>query len=150
MIEGEHILISLEKRHADNIFAGKKHVELRRRPMNVAIGTTVWIYVKLPVGSVMGKVRVNAVHSLTPTTLWRRFAAVSGLTHKEFSNYLEGVTKGFVLSLEGAERLPQSISLQSLRQAYPGFQPPQFFMRLGTGGGLLSTLEDSQANACTT
>jgi len=148
VIEGEHILISLEKRHADNIFAGGKNVELRRRTMNVAIGTTVWIYVKLPVGSVMGRARISAVHSLAPTTLWRRFATVSGLTHNEFFDYFKGVSKGFALSLEDAERLPQPISLPTLRQASTGFQPPQFFMRLGTGEGLLNTLKNSQANAC--
>lgn len=143
MIEEEHILISLENRHAENIFAGKKNVELRRRSMNVAIGTTIWIYVKLPVGSVMGRARVSAVHSLAPSTLWRRFAAISGLTHKEFCDYFEGVSKGFALSLENAERLPQSISLQTLRQVSSGFQPPQFFMRLGAGGDLLNTLAES-------
>jgi predicted transcriptional regulator len=146
VVEGEHILISLEERHAVNIFAGIKHVELRRRSMNVAIGTTVWIYVKLPVGSVMGRSRVSACHSLAPSTLWRRFAAVSGLTHKEFTDYFEGVSKGFALSLEDAERLPLSISLQALRQVSTGFQPPQFFMRLGAGGVLLNTLEDSRAD----
>jgi hypothetical protein len=35
MIGDEHILISLEPRHAENILAGRKTVELRRRPMNV-------------------------------------------------------------------------------------------------------------------
>lgn len=148
MIEGEHILISLENRHAENIFAGKKHVELRRRSMNIAIGTTVWIYVKLPVGSVMGRARVSALHSLAPSTLWRRFASVSGLTHKEFTDYLEGVSKGFALSLENPERLPQSISLQALRQVSSGFQPPQFFLRLGVRGGLLNTLTESLKNVC--
>ncbi|MEO8117963.1 MAG: transcriptional regulator [Rhodoferax sp.] len=113
--------------------------------MNVAIGTTIWIYVKLPVGSVMGRARVSAVHSLTPATLWRRFAAISGLTHKEFFDYFEGVSKGFGLSLEGAERLPHPISLHTLRQVSSGFQPPQFFMRLGLGGDLLNTLAESQS-----
>lgn len=116
--------------------------------MNVAIGTTVWIYVKLPVGSVMGRARVSAVHSLAPSTLWRRFAAISGLTYKEFCGYFEGVSKGLALSLEDAERLPQSISLQTLRQVSSGFQPPQFFMRLGVGGDLLNTLTESQKNVC--
>lgn len=144
MIEGEHILISLENRHAENIFAGSKRVELRRRAMNVSIGTTVWIYVKLPVGSVMGKARVSAVHSLAPLTLWRRFAAISGLTHREFFDYFTGISKGFALSLEDAKQFPESISLQTLREVPSGFHPPQFFMRLAVGGGLLNALTESQ------
>ena len=46
----DQILISLEPRHAENILEGRKRVELRRRTMNVTIGSTVWMYAKLPVG----------------------------------------------------------------------------------------------------
>jgi predicted transcriptional regulator len=84
---GENILISLESRHAENIFAGNKQVELRRRNMNVRPGTTIWIYVKLPIGSIIGRVRVGAVHASAPTTLWRRFGSVSGLSRSEFFGY---------------------------------------------------------------
>lgn len=141
VVNGEHILISLEERHAENIFAGRKYIELRRRPMNITVGTTVWIYVKLPVGSVIGRARVSAFHSLAPSTLWRRFSTVSGLTHREFFHYFEGVTKGFALALEDAELLSQSMPLEALRRASSGFQPPQFFMRLEAGSALLNTLE---------
>ena len=146
MSEGMHILISLEGRHAENILAGRKHVELRRRPMNVTVGTTVWIYVKLPVGSVIGRVRVSAFHTLAPSTLWRRFSTVSGLTHNEFFEYFKGISRGFALALEDAERLPRSISLDALRRTSSGFQPPQFFMRLEPEGVLLKTLESSKVS----
>lgn len=146
MFDGEHILISLEDRHAENILAGRKFVELRRRFMNVAIGTTIWIYVKLPVGAVVGRARVSAVHSLAPSTLWRRFGAISGLTHREFGDYFEGVTTGFALTVEEAERLPRPISLRSLRQMSCGFQPPQFFMRLSVGGDLLNAFSETQSD----
>lgn len=141
MVNAEHILISLEERHAENIFSGRKHVELRRRPMNVQVGTTVWIYVKLPIGSVIGKARVSGFHCLAPSTLWRRFSAVSGLSRGEFFEYFDGVSKGFALALEGAERLSQSASLGALRRASLGFQPPQFFMRLEKGSPVLNALE---------
>lgn len=147
MTNEEHILISLEERHADNIFLGIKNIELRRRPMNITVGTTVWIYVKLPVGSVIGRARVSNFHSLAPSTLWRRFSTVSGLSRGEFFEYFEGVSKGFALSLESAERLPRSAPLESLRHASSSFQPPQFFMRLEKEGPLLKTLETAYAGA---
>ncbi len=130
MDSGEHILISLAAQHADNIFAGRKQVELRRRSMNVAPGTTVWVYVKLPVGSIVGRVKVKAVHASSPTTLWRRFGAVSGLTRREFFDYFSGVAKGIALVLEDAKRSRRELSLESLREVASGFQPPQFFVRL--------------------
>lgn len=139
----EHILISLDERHAENIFEGKKNVELRRRFMNVKVGSTVWIYVKLPVGSVIGKARISGFYNLSPSTLWRRFSTVSGLSRVEFFDYFEGVQKGFALALESAERLSQSTPLKTLRNASSGFQPPQFFMRLEKDGAVLKTLESS-------
>jgi predicted transcriptional regulator len=41
MNDSKHLLISLEERHAVNIFAGTKRVELRRREMHVEPGSTV-------------------------------------------------------------------------------------------------------------
>ncbi|NML34691.1 transcriptional regulator [Paraburkholderia antibiotica] len=141
----EHVLISLEERHAENILAGTKHVELRRRAMNVKAGTVVWIYVKLPVGQVIGYARVSEAHSLAPSTLWRRFANVCGITRREFFQYFDGVAKGFALSLHEPRRLAGSISLTELRQASAGFQPPQFFTRIALGSPLLQAIESKRA-----
>lgn len=144
MLSEQHILISLDRRHAENIFSGKKLVELRRRSMNISPGTTVWIYVKLPVGSVVGKARVSAFHRLAPSTLWRRFSSVSCLARQEFFDYFQGVSRGFALALEGVERLESAVSLEELRNASSGFQPPQFFRRIGSGDSLLSALKQQE------
>ena len=140
MGNGEHILISLASRHAENIFTGRKLVELRRRTMHVVPGTTVWIYVKLPVGSIIGRVKIGAVHTSSPATLWRRFGPVSGLSRSEFFDYFNGVAQGIALVLEDAERLDSSLSLEVLREITKGFQPPQFFARLSAQHPLLGSL----------
>jgi predicted transcriptional regulator len=126
----QSILISLAKVYADKIFAGEKRVELRRRPMRIDPGTTVWIYVKLPVGSIVGRARIEAIHESSPESLWRRFGAVSGLTREEFFGYFEGVTKGVALVLAKATRLKSALSLDALRRVAKNFQPPQFFLEL--------------------
>lgn len=130
MNDREHILISLAPRHADNIFAGRKLVELRRRTVNVSPGTTIWIYVKRPVGSLIGRVTLVHVHASSPSSLWRSYGAISGLSRREFFDYFEGVAKGVALILEGARRLDRSLSLESLRELEQDFHPPQFFSRL--------------------
>lgn len=130
MINENHILISLTPRHAENIFDGRKHVELRRRTMHITPGTTAWIYVKLPIGAITGRVKVAAIHTLSPSTLWKSFGAVSGLSKSEFLNYFSGVTKGVALELVEIQQLRQPIPLVSLRKISRGFHPPQFFTRL--------------------
>jgi predicted transcriptional regulator len=134
----DQILISLEARHAENILQGRKLVELRRRPMNVEVGSTVWIYAKLPVGSIVGCASVAAVRICAPCTLWRKFGEISGISRSEFFDYFEGIGKGTALELTNCKRLNSSISLESLRHFSAGFQPPQFFFRLKQGAPLLA------------
>lgn len=136
----QNVLISLEKRHAENILEGTKTVELRRRSMHVAIGTTVWFYVKVPVGSVIGYAKVADLHTLAPSTLWNRFGSVSGLQRREFFEYFEGSATAFALSLEEPRRLAKPIPLSELRDASNGFHPPQFFANIASDGALFTAL----------
>jgi predicted transcriptional regulator len=126
----DHILISLEPRHAENILEGRKRVELRRRTMKVAIGSTVWMYAKLPVGSVIGRAIVAAIHVVAPATLWQRFGAVSGISRSEFFEYFADRDQGTALELSDCQRLRHAFDLEALRRCHHGFQPPQFFTRL--------------------
>ncbi len=144
MGNGEHILISLAPRHAENIFSGRKQVELRRRTMNVAPGTTVWIYVKLPVGSIIGRVKIVGIHASSPAALWRRFGSVSGLSRSEFFEYFNGVAAGVALVLENAQRLHRSLSLDALRELADGFHPPQFFARHGAKHPFLGAIASTR------
>ena len=140
MRQSENILISLSARHAENILAGTKRVELRRRTMNINPGATLWMYVKMPVGLIMGQAKVGAIHAAAPSTLWRRFGSVSGLSRAEFFEYFSGVTLGIALVLEDSKRLTQQLSLEALRAIDGQFQPPQFFRRLGKGQPLLEAI----------
>lgn len=138
MTDASHALISLEERFADGILGGTKLVELRRRPMKLIAGDTVWMYVKVPVGKVVGSARVRSAHSLAPSTIWRRYGDVSGLSRSEFFDYFAGLQRGFVLVLMNPVALAKPVSLERLRSLNDGFQPPQFFQRLAIDGPLVS------------
>lgn len=144
-----HALISLEERFAEGILKSTKRVELRRRPMRLEVGTTIWMYVKVPVGTVVGSVQVRSLHALAPATLWRRYGDVSGLARSEFFDYFSGVEKGFVLVLGNPMRLPEPIALERLRTLNSGFQPPQFFQHLAGDGPLVSAFT-RETSACAT
>jgi predicted transcriptional regulator len=140
MSDDEHILISLEPRHAENILGGRKTVELRRRAMNVKVGATVWIYAKRPVGSIIGRAKVRNIYFQAPSTLWRKFGPACGISRGEFFSYFEGVTQAMALELSECRRLGSSLTLESLRQFNAGFQPPQFFARLKIGTPLMRAI----------
>jgi len=128
MTEVENILISLDHRHAQNIYAGTKKVELRRRALHVNAGDIVWIYEKVPVGSITGSASITAVHIKSPAKLWRQFGAVSGLTKAEFFEYFAGQGTACALELSGAHRIPKPL-------------PPQFFLRLQAKQPILAALQ---------
>jgi len=141
MADKENILISLKSRHAKNIYAGVKKVELRRRTMHVTPGTTVWIYEKVPVGSITGSATVTAVHTASPAQLWCRFGSVSGLSKSEFFTYFANLTVACALILGDTQQLQQPLPLASLKNGVGNFRPPQFFIRLAGAHPVLLALQ---------
>lgn len=141
MTEVENILISLDPRHAQNIYLGTKKVELRRRTLHVHAGDVVWIYEKVPVGAITGSANINAVHVAPPDKLWRKFGRISGLSKPEFFEYFAGLETACALELTEAKQLPKPVSLAMLRAARANFQPPQFFLRLQAKQPILAALQ---------
>lgn len=140
MVSSEHILISIESRHAENIFGGLKHIELRRRMMHVNPGTIALIYAKLPVGSIVGRVTIQAIETSSPRTLWKKYGTMCGLDRSEFFDYFTGARRAFALCLAGVTRFPHALSLEEIRCLSSEFQPPQFFARLGPQHPLLAAV----------
>lgn len=132
----EHVLISLDERHAANILAGTKQVELRRRTMHVEPGSTVWLYVKKPVGAVVGFATVGETYVAAPSTVWRKYGPVSGLSKSEFMNYFDGAVMASAMALSGSKKLKNPVKLDTLRAAMSGFHPPQFYCRLPTDSSI--------------
>jgi predicted transcriptional regulator len=139
MSKMENILISLEPRYAEKILDGSKRVELRRRKMHVSPGATIWMYAKLPVGSVVGNAKIEQAASGSPNALWKSFGGMSGVSRAEFFSYFDGVKQGVALVLTDVVRLKKELPLQDLRRRGGGFHPPQFFSRLQANHPILSS-----------
>lgn len=131
MQSNQHVLISLEERHAKNILAGTKKVELRRRTMHIEPGSIVWLYVKKPVGAVVGFATVGTTYLAAPSTVWRKYGAVSGLSKSEFIRYFDEAAVASAMAVSDAKKLKKPITLESLRVSMPTFHPPQFYCKLG-------------------
>lgn len=136
----QHLLISLESRHAENILAGTKSVELRRRRMHVNEGDLVWLYVKTPVAAVVGCAVVGQCVSDGPAALWTRYGSVSGLIRSDFMSYFEGVTEAFAMGVCNPRQMNRPVSLADLRKAFPNFHPPQFYCWLHSTSALRKLL----------
>ena len=139
----DNILISLEHRHAENILAGNKRVELRRRAIRVEPGTIIWMYSKLPKGLIVGSATVVRLRQASPASLWRRYGRETGITRSEFFEYFSATGNGFALELSGSTRLKEPVSLKALREVDKSFQPPQFFKRLHPSEEILKAVSSA-------
>ena len=126
------IVLSLKPRFADAILAGGKTVELRRSEPKIVVPTRALVYATSPVRALVGTCIVTSVVSEQLATLWREYGPRTGVNHREFLEYFEGVEKGTALTLADPASLPQPIPLTRLRGTSPGFRPPQSFAYVDT------------------
>ncbi len=124
------LLISIHPEHAENILCGKKTVELRRLRPRLSPGDVVVVYVSSPVRSVAGSFTVDQVVEDVPSRLWRVVGRNCGLSREEFDSYFADAAIGFGIVIRKAVRRPRPVSLAALREANPGFCPPQGYYYL--------------------
>lgn len=124
------IIISVEERHASNMLAGKKSVELRRKPLNIAPGTRVWVYSKLPRGQIQALAVVDQVVADTPGEIWNSYGSESAISRNEFNTYFLDSRVGYAIIFKEVKPLAPILSLSSIREKISHFHPPQFFKRL--------------------
>ncbi len=131
------ILLSIRPPYANQIFDGKKRVELRRIcPKYIKKGDLVLIYVSSPVKSLCGAFKVDKVVEKNLSELWRAVKGKAGISRKEFNQYYKGLSVGAAIFFSDVWKLPAPIELQDLREDIRDFQPPQNF-RYATADDLI-------------
>jgi predicted transcriptional regulator len=126
----ENILISVEGSYVKAILEGQKTVELRRRALSINVGSLVWIYSKLPRGSVELVCETAKVVAASPAQLWRMYRSRVAIAHADFQEYFRGTDKGHAIVFGRIWALEPAIGLTALRELVEAFQPPQFFKKL--------------------
>ncbi|MEQ8736011.1 MAG: hypothetical protein RIC29_13885 [Rhodospirillaceae bacterium] len=130
------IIISIKPPHVTNILSSKKKFELRRRPLNVPIGTLIWIYSTLPSGRFAASARLIALHVGTPGSL-RHLAKDACVTSKEYDEYYCGASQACALELGDVTEIPPGAELRQIREKIDeSFHPPQFFQKTFNGSAI--------------
>lgn len=123
----QDVLFSIKPIYADQILAGRKTVELRRRFTNAEVtGSLAFIYSTSPVRQLVGYARIKAVRKLRIQDIWREYRDVAGISKAGFDTYFEGKCDGYVIELDEPTRLADGVPIADLRERF-GFVPPQSF-----------------------
>lgn len=126
------VLMSVHPRWAWPMVHGEKTIEVRRRPVALARGDTLFVYASSPVCAVIGRAVVDHVVSASPAALWELIDGrrTTRLLRIEFDEYLEGVDRACGVVIARATPLSRPVALDELRAAVPGFHPPQTYCHL--------------------
>ena len=87
MQANEHAMISIKPTFASSILSGAKTIELRRRFIDLPLGSKLWIYSTLPVGAVVGVATLNSIDRDTPQNLWKKYANETQIEASGFDEY---------------------------------------------------------------
>jgi predicted transcriptional regulator len=121
---GRIAMLSLKPAHAELILDGSKRWEYRKRPVpNLA---EIVIYASLPVGMVLGSVRVEATLAGSPDEIWEATGSEGGIDRAAYDEYFRPRMKGraYAFRLGRATRFPRP-----RRLAHYGVRhAPQSFM----------------------
>lgn len=92
------ILLSIKPEYAEQIFAGIKRYEYRKRLPREEVSKLV-IYATNPVKQVIGEVKLEGFLSGSPDYIWERTKKDAGITQSKFRQYFEGTMKAYALVL---------------------------------------------------
>lgn len=123
---GRVALLSIRPKYAEEILAGRKRVEFRRRPLPQDV-TRVVIYATAPVARVVGAFQVEAVDSTTPSEAWRQYHQVGGIGREDFESYYEGTDTAHVIRIRDVEIANSPFALSEVDES---LRPPQSFVYL--------------------
>jgi len=112
-----------------------KSIELRKGNFGTSLkpGDVIAIYATLPVGKLIGRVRVIKRESLTIDRLWQasQQGQLARVSQAQFNAYYAQQESGIGVWVEAAELLPKPIALPRLRQNWSHrWQPPQQIQQL--------------------
>ena len=135
-------LISIKPKYVDKILNGQKAVEIRTRKVNLHKNAKLWIYSTLPKASIQTVAYVKRVDIDFPELIWEKHCTSIGVSKDYFDKYVNGSYKISAIVTDKICKLPLEISLEKIRNRFPGFHPPQFIRFMSENDPLLKAIID--------
>jgi predicted transcriptional regulator len=134
-------LISIKPKYVHRFLSGEKTIEIRRRRVNLAVGTRLWIYSTMPEGSISAVGVIKAVDVSTCEDIWAKYSSQMGITYDEFCAYVYGAKEISAINIDNIKRVFPAPTLANLRRNMGQFYPPQFFVKINKNNKLWDALQ---------
>lgn len=128
----EHaIVLSIKAKFANAIFAGTKHVEIRKRFSTKRTGERVSFYVSSPVSGLVGEATIRSVVVNALDVIWSRFGASIGCRKEYYEAYTRSWPRVSAILFEDVTPYQEVISRKELSSLVDGnLRPPQTYCSL--------------------
>ena len=114
-------LLSIHPEFTERIFDETKRVEFRRTRIPAELRYVI-VYCTSPVQRVIGLFSVKGVHIGAPSTIWRQFREVSGISRASYLDYFDGSHSASAIEVKRVFRLPVPVKLCEIGRE---LTPPQ-------------------------
>jgi len=121
-------LFSIHPNHAEEILAGRKKFEFRKKIFSRKDVKSIVIYATSPVCRVVGEFEVGKILEGNPDYIWSETSKYAGIEHSFFSKYFEGRRQAYAISVKNVKRYEIPKKLNELLPCSP--VPPQSFRYL--------------------
>lgn len=125
----DEVIISIKPYYAEEILAGRKTIELRRRIPNISKGSRLWIYATMPVGSIIGFATVKNIMKGSPAYIWQESFEQTLVGRDHFDAYFQGAGEAVGLVLMDIKRCVPA-SIEKIKLIRENFHPPQVMLKL--------------------
>lgn len=126
-MERRYALFAVKPEFADALINGRKEFELRRTRPSLRAGDVVYVYSTSPVKAVIGSFLCGEIVEGSPTGIWSEIGQGTELTRRRFRDYFRQAGRAYAIEVTSPRKFAQPLTLSDLREALPGFHPPQSY-----------------------
>ena len=105
------VLMSINPKFVEKIFAGSKTFELRKKIFKSSINAIV-IYSSSPKKKVVGEIIIDKIISSTPKLLWKSYKNNLGISEKEYFKYYKNSKVAYAIKIKKVIKYKKELELK--------------------------------------
>ncbi len=121
------IVISIKPDYVEKILSGTKKIELRKSTPNTNLNDVLVIYSTSPIKAIVGFCQVKSIIKTSPIKMWDLHSGDLGIKKDDFLRYYGDSQNAIGIVLGKTRRLKKKIPLETVKELFPNFTPPQTF-----------------------
>lgn len=118
------ILLSIKPQYVEKIISGEKRYEFRKKEFKRKGIDTIVVYSSGNVRKLVGEIKFKIILSDTPSLIWQKTHAKSGMSEESFMRYYMNKDKAYAIAIDSFLPYKEPMDIEA---KYPGVKAPQSY-----------------------